>query len=177
MRPRKLKIGPKVNHVLVGGDGLGETALFHQRVAEQPVIEWQGALLDKFTGDGLGLRKTMEADKHMAAQQHRLGTFGVSHFQRSGTVLREFVESRIVAGSRLGDIQPAKLLQERPRLGRFSDAPLDGFNVAIKRVPAWLRAHRDLVGDRGPQLRVGLRRVPGARSGGCGHSVRALAET
>ena len=110
--------------------------------------------------------KRWKVDEHVAAQQQRLGTLGAGHLQRKRAVLGELIEALIVAGPRLGHVKPAQLLQEWARLWRFPDAALSGLDVAIKLIRAGMRAHRDLVGHRGPQFRVSCRRLAGERCAG-----------
>ena len=101
----------EVDHLLIGSGRLGQASLFHQRVAEQSVVEHELPLRHERACDELGLVKAMELMQRVTAEQKRRRIARLLLVETGRDALSEDVVAGIVGCARSGHELVAKLLQ------------------------------------------------------------------
>ena len=77
--------GLQIDHPLIGGHGLGEPSLLHQRVAEQAVVEHDRPPGDELTRNLLRLLESVQLVQDVTAQQQRGRVAGYEACRQSAT--------------------------------------------------------------------------------------------
>ncbi len=154
----------EIDHPLVRGRRLRQTSLFHQRVAQQRVIENEFPLRDQRARDGFGFRKAVKLVQRVAAQEQSRGIAGVLFVEAGRDAFGQRVVPGIVGHTRSDHELVAELFENFAFAGRLRGACLQIGNRAIDRPAMAAGCKGSLAGRR--RRTLGLRRRTGTSASG-----------
>ena len=109
--------GLQIDHPLIGGGGLVEASLLHQRVAEQSVVEDDGAPGDEIAGDVLRLLELVQLVEDVAAQQQGGRFTGMRDLQTGRNGFGQRVVTGVAGHSGARDVQITEPFERCSRIG------------------------------------------------------------